>query len=100
MYSDDESFRDPTPERRVVVGRSPVSLRERPNRRQSHFSSGANFRSEGPEAPAPLSEDAGYMQSSELEDKTAEDPTSEELSAEASQRIIDDLLAKYTTIYS
>jgi len=100
VYSDDESFRDPTPERRVVVGRSPVSLRERPNRRQSHFSSGANFRSEGPEAPAPLSEDAGYMQSSELEDKTAEDPTSEELSAEASQRIIDDLLAKYTTIYS
>ena len=54
---------------------------------------------EVPEGPTSLSEEE-EMQNSGIEDETAEDPTSEELSAETSRRIIDDLLAKYTTIYS
>jgi len=54
---------------------------------------------EVPEDPTSLSEEE-EMQNSGIEDETAEDPMSEELSAETSRRIIDDLLAKYTTIYS
>lgn len=58
-------------------------------------------RTENADAPAPHSEEAEAeeMQNSDMVDEAGEAPTSEELAAEPSVRIIDELLAKYTTIY-
>lgn len=69
-----------------------------------------DYPTEDGDAPGRLSKEAEaeeeeadedvLMRGNEMEDDTAEDPTSEKLAAEPSLRIIDELLAKYTTIYS
>lgn len=85
-----------------VPGRATSPIHSQLHRRRSHSSAGANARTEIPDAPAPLSEEAesGVLLSSDYGYVTSADPTSEEHAAEPSQRIIDELLAKYTTIYS
>lgn len=85
-----------------VPGRATPPIHSPFHRNQSYSLRPANTRTEIPDAPAPLSEEAesGELQSGEMGYDALEDPMSEEHAAEPSQRIIDELLAKYTTIYS
>jgi len=101
-YSNNDIFQEVRRNRRVIVERSVPRREKRPSRRRTPFSTGTNIRTEVPKAPAPLSEDVRDMQDSkfENEEQSAGDPRSEGFSAEASQRVIDELLAKYTTILS